>query len=101
MSLQEEYKLKIETEIKPAQDKLVELRAHSDKRMTEANIKYAEPIEELEDMAHTMMIKLTDLGNVGDDLWEGLRGDVEIAVEAFLTAIKNTTEKFEADRSAL
>jgi hypothetical protein len=101
MSLQEEYKEKIEAQIKPFQDKLVELRVYSDKYMTKANIKYAQPVEQLEDMAHTMMIKLTELGNLDGDAWKALRNEVEIAVEAFCTSVKDTSEKFNSEENPI
>ncbi len=95
MISQEAYKLKIEAKMEPIIAKLTELKAEANKHITNATIKYSQPIAQLDEMHHTTMLKLVELGNVNKDSWEELEAGVESALNVFNAAIKDVTEKFE------
>lgn len=95
MISQEGYKLKIEAKMEPIMAKLTELKAEANKHITNATVKYSQPIAQLDEMHHATMLKLVELGNVDKDSWEELEAGVESALSVFNTAIKEVTEKFE------
>lgn len=92
---QEAYKLKIENKMKPIIAKLTVLKAEANKHISNATIKYSQPIAQLDEMHHATMIKLTELGNVNQESWEGLEAGVEKALSVFNAAIKDVTEQFD------
>jgi hypothetical protein len=95
MVSQEAYKLKIESKMEPIIARLTELKAEANKHISNATIKYSQPIAQLDEMHHDTMIKLTELGNVNQESWEGLEAGVEKALNVFNAAIKDVTEQFD------
>ena len=80
--------------MEPSLTKLTELKVVAKKQIAEDTAKYSRPIEELDDMQRTTMVKLTELGNVNQDSWEALEPGVEEALNVFNTAIKGVAEQF-------
>jgi hypothetical protein len=94
MSTKEAFKQKVEAEVELVQAKLAELKAQAKSSAADAQIKYAEQVDELEKKVAATKAKLKELGEASEDTWERLKDGVESAWDALSSAVKATAAKF-------
>ncbi|MCX5876746.1 MAG: hypothetical protein NT087_10735 [Deltaproteobacteria bacterium] len=93
MGSKEAYKQKIEAEVELAQAKLAELRAKAKSSVADVRIKYAKQIDDLELGVGTTKVKLKELGEAKDDVWENLKAEVESAWGALRDGVRDIAAK--------
>jgi flagellar biosynthesis chaperone FliJ len=93
MSTLDAYKQKVEAELELAQAKLVTLKAEAGNAAADAQIKYAEQIDHLENGVASAKAKLSELSTAGEEAWEHLKDDAESAWQSLSVAVKNATAK--------
>jgi len=93
MRMKEAYKQKIEAELDLAQAKLAELKAQAKNSAADANIKYAEQVEEFERGVDATKAKLNEIG-VGDDKWDRFKEGMGSAWGTVSDAFRDTAAKF-------
>jgi hypothetical protein len=94
MSLRDAYKKRAEAELELAQARLVEFKAKVKSMAADARVKYAGQVEELEKGVDVAKVKLKELGESGEDVWEKLKDGMESALRSLSTAIRDIADKF-------
>ncbi len=93
MRTKEAYRQKIEAELDLAQAKLAELKAQAKNSAADANIKYAEQVEELERGVDATKARLNETRD-GDDKWERFKEGVGSVWGTVSDTFRDTTAKF-------
>ena len=94
METKDEYKARIDAQLKEWSAKIAEMKAKAD--VAEANIKaeYQKQVELLRIKKAETQAKLEELKKTGDDAWETIKAGLDHAAHDLKTAINNAVSKF-------
>lgn len=93
MSTKESYKKKVEAELDLAHAKLAQLKAEAKISSADAAIKFNKEIEDLEKKVGDTKLKLKELNEASDDVWENVKEGVDHAWNVLRTSVRNAAAK--------
>lgn len=93
MNTREAYQEKFEAQLRGWAVKIDELKAKADLATAEAKIEYCEQIEELRAKQATAQTKLHALRDAGEQAWDELKPELELAWHDLKTAVDNAISK--------
>lgn len=87
MSEKESYRKKIEAKMEEWNAEIDKLEARAERAGADVQLEYYEQLKRLRALQEEARKKLEALDETGDDGWEKLKGDIEIATNAIERAV--------------
>jgi hypothetical protein len=99
MSTKEAYKQRIDAELDLVQAKLDSFKAQGMGFATDARVKHAEHVVELEQKIDATKAKLRELGEADEHVWEQLKDGVENMWSTLQSTLENTVTTFKEEHT--
>ena len=94
MGLREEYRNKVEAQMREWDAKVEELKAKAEQAKAEAKIGYLEQIEALKAKGDVIKKNMEELKSSGEDVWESIKAKIDPALEEFKGVLDGIISKF-------
>lgn len=94
MKEREDYRKKIEAQLRKWDTQLDELRLEAEKAKADAKIEYTKTIIELRNKKERMQQKLKELRIAGDEAWTALKDGLEKSVSELKSSFEEALSKF-------
>ena len=94
MDSKDEYKARIDAQLKEWSARIAELKAKADAAEAGLKAEYLQQVETLRLKKEETQAKFEELKKTGDEAWETLKAGMEHAASDLKTAINNAAAKF-------
>lgn len=100
MSTKEAYKQRIDAELDVVQEKLDRFKAQGMNYSTDARLKHAKHVADLEHKIDATKVKLKELGEAEEHVWEQLKDGVENMWGTLQSTLEDTVTTFKEEHTS-